>query len=59
MRVPLHDHRPVPDVRQQDRGDVGVVLNQVALGDAELGPERLVEIGERNVTPLHLQLRVT
>ena len=58
VRVPLHHHRAVADVRQQDRRDVGVVLDQVALGDAELGPEQLVEVGERDLAPLDLQLRV-
>jgi hypothetical protein len=51
-------HRAILDVRQQERRDVGVVLDQVALGDAEPGPEGLVEIGERDLAPLHLQLRV-
>ena len=34
VRIPLHHHRAVADVRQQHGRDVGVVLNQVALGDA-------------------------
>ena len=33
VRVALHHHRAIADVRQQDRRDVGVVLNQIALGD--------------------------
>ena len=41
LRVALHHHRAVAQVRQQDRRDVGVVLDQVALGDAQLGPEGL------------------
>ena len=44
--IALHHHRPVGEVRQQDVGDVGVVLQQVALGDAEPRPERLREVGE-------------
>ena len=44
--IALHHHRAVGEVRQQHRRDVGVVLEQVALGDAERGPERLVEVGE-------------
>ena len=44
--IALHHHRPIDQVRQQHRRDVGVVLQQVALGEAELGPERLVEVGQ-------------
>ena len=34
------------NVRQQQRRDVGVVLDQVALGNPALRPEQLVEVGE-------------
>ena len=39
--VALHHHRAVAQMRQQNRGDVGVVLEQIALGETELGPEDL------------------
>ena len=44
VRIALHDHGAIAQVRQQPLGDVDVVLDQIALGD--VGPERLVEIGE-------------
>ena len=47
VRVALHHHRAVAQVRQQHGRDVGVVLEQVALGDAQLGPEQLAQVGER------------
>ena len=49
VRIPLHHHRAIADVRQQHRRDVGVVLNQVALGDAALGPERLAQVREAHL----------
>ena len=47
VRIALHDHRPVPDVRQEHGRDVRVVGEQVAFRQAELRPERLREIRER------------
>ena len=38
--IALHHHRAVAEVRQQGGRHVGVVLQQVALGVARLGPER-------------------
>jgi hypothetical protein len=38
-------------VGQQDGGDVCVVLNQAALRDAALRPERLAQVGEADVFP--------
>jgi hypothetical protein len=46
VRIALHHHRAVTDVRQQDVGDVGVVLEQIALGQAEIGPKNLPQIGD-------------
>ena len=46
VRIPLHDHRAIADVRQEHRGDVRVVLNQIAFRDAEVRPEQLVEVGQ-------------
>ena len=50
-----HDHRAIADVRQQHRRDIGVVLNQRALGDAELGPERLAKVGQPHFAAVDLQ----
>ena len=44
--VALHDHGPVAEMGQQRARDVRVVLEQVALGEAEGRPERLAEVGE-------------
>ena len=46
VRIALHHHRAVAEVRQQHVGHVGVVLEQIALGEAELRPEDLAEVGE-------------
>ena len=54
VRVALHHHRAVADVRQQHRRDVGVVLDQIALGDAELGPERLARLVSRTSRPFRM-----
>ena len=46
VRITLHHHRAVLQVRQQQRGHVGVILNQIALGDFEFRPEKLIQVGE-------------
>jgi len=43
VRVALHHHGPVLEMQQQERGDVGVIAKQVALGEALLGEEHLVD----------------
>ena len=58
VRVALHHHRAVADVRQQHRRDVGVVLNQVALGDPALGPERLAQVRQAHLAAGDGQRRV-
>lgn len=50
--IPLHHHRAIGDVREQQRGHVGVVLDQVAFGDAALGPEQFVEVGEPDIAAI-------
>jgi len=42
-------------VRQQERRDVEIILEQVALGDA--GPERLAQVGDRDLTLAEFQDR--
>ena len=44
--IALHDHGAIAKVGQELRCHVDVVLEQVALGEAERGPEDLVEVGE-------------
>src|SRR5204862_7763545 len=55
MRVALHHHRPIANVRQQDVGDVGVVLQQIAFGESGARPEDLAKVGQSNVFALDLQ----
>ena len=49
VRVALHDHGPVDHVRQQPRRDVGVVLQQIALGDLQFFPEQLVQVRQAHL----------
>ena len=46
--IALHHHGAVADVGEQHRRHVGIVLEEVALGEAELRPEGLPEVGERD-----------
>ena len=55
--IPLHHLRAVAHVRDQERRDVGVVLEQVALRDAELGPERLAQVREGDVLAVRMHDR--
>ena len=52
VRIALHDHRAIAQVRQQRIGHVRVVLEQVALGQPELGPEDLAQVGQPDVLPI-------
>ena len=53
--IAFHHHRAIADVRQEHRRNVGVVLDQITLGDPLLLPEQLVEIGEPNVASGNLK----
>jgi hypothetical protein len=44
--ITLHHHRAVAQVREQHGRDFEVILNQVSLRDAQLRPEKLVEVGK-------------
>src|SRR2546422_847014 len=46
VRVAPHHHGAVADVGEEGRRDIDVVADEIALGDAEGGPEELAEIGE-------------
>src|SRR5437764_15295563 len=58
VRVALHHHRAVADVRQQHRRDVGVVLNEHPFRDAALGPEGLLQVRQADFFPVDEKLRV-
>ena len=47
VRVALEGDRPVAQMWQQDVGDAGVVVDDLALGEPGLGIEHLVEVGQR------------
>ena len=49
--ITLHHHRAIPQVREEHGRDVGVVLQEVAFGEAELGPENLAEVRQANLFP--------
>lgn len=44
MWVPLHDHRAGLDVREERGRDGCVIPEEIALRDAEVGPERLPQV---------------
>ena len=46
VHVAVQDLGPIHELRQRDRGDLPVVVDQVALGVAFLRPEDLVEVGQ-------------
>src|SRR5439155_7006720 len=52
VRIPLHHHGAIANVRQQRIGHVGVILQQIAFGEAELWPEDLPEIREADLPAL-------
>ena len=58
VRISLHHHRAVADVREQDGRDVGVVLDQAALRDPALRPERLAQVGQAHLLAGDGQRRV-
>jgi hypothetical protein len=43
VRIALHYHRAILQVRQQDRRNIGIILQQIPLGDSALRPGELVE----------------
>src|SRR5205085_8395444 len=46
VRVALHDHCALDDVREEVRRDVRVVLQEIALGDLQCFPEEFAQVGE-------------
>jgi hypothetical protein len=55
VRHPLHGQRPVAQVGQKQVGDVPVVGQQVALGDAVVRPVDLVQVGQPQLPAVDLQ----
>ena len=53
VRITLHHHRAISEVRQQYRRNIRIILQQIALGDSLL-PEELLEIGQLKFAPSHL-----
>ncbi len=58
VRITLHHHRAVPDVRKQDSRNVRVILDQRAFRNAPLRPEGLLQVREAHLAPRDHQLRV-
>jgi hypothetical protein len=54
VRVALHRQRPALEVRQHERRHARVVVDHLALGEARLGIEDLVEVGELELLALDL-----
>ena len=52
---PLHRERMVGQVRHDQLADVEVVVQQVALGVALVGPEDLREVGQAKLATVHLE----
>ena len=56
--VAAHDHGAIADVREQHRRDIGVVLDQRALGDAEVRPEKLTQVRQPHLAAVDFQYDV-
>src|SRR6202012_3009055 len=56
VRVPGHGDRPVLQVRQHGVGDLGVELDQLALGDAVVGKHHLAGVAELEALPRGLDV---
>ena len=54
--VALQRHRAAAEVRQDRVGDPRVVVDHLALGEANLGPEHLVEIRQLELVPVDVYL---
>ncbi len=54
IRITLHHHRAVLDVGQQRRGDMGVILQEVALRHVQARPEDLPEIRQLDLPAVDL-----
>src|ERR687886_880464 len=52
VRVELECKRPIAQMGQHERRDVPVVLDQVTLGKAVVGPQHFAEMGEAQPAPI-------
>ena len=58
VRIALHHHRAVADVRQQNVGDADVIAKKIALRQLELWKVDFAQIGERDAAAVDLDGRV-
>src|SRR5258705_5607718 len=58
VRIALHHHRAIREVREERGSHARVVLKKVALREFQLGPEELVEIGETDDLAVEIDLNV-
>ena len=58
VRIALHDHRAVGDVRNQDVGDARVVTKEIALGQLELGKIDFSQVGQSDPAAIYVESRV-
>ena len=54
IRVTLHGERSIANMREQDRSDVHVVVDEFALGEPGIGIQDLVQIRQAERAPLDL-----
>jgi len=52
--IALHHHGAIVEMRKEPGRDLEVVLEEVALGEAQSRPEDFVEIGEMDVAAVDL-----
>src|SRR5439155_27384879 len=55
VRVTLHHHGTIADVREEQGRDVRVVLEEVAFGEPELRPEQLAQVREPDLAVAELE----
>ena len=56
VRITFHHHGAIDEMGQQHRRHVGVVLEKVALGDAQFRPEDLLQIGQLDPMAIEVKL---
>ncbi len=44
--IALHHHGAVFEVRQQPGGNVEIILQEIALGESQVGPEDFLQVGQ-------------
>ena len=56
IRISFHHHGPIAEVRQEYWRNIGVILQQIALGNSKIGPERFLQIGQFDLLVAELEL---